>query len=171
MELFRFQDAVVAVLGGRARGMRTQEILEKFSVPRGGTVVQLFDAKRVAGKEHLLHAAHLALLSWKRGERFAEAPALNLLCWVAADRQIGTALKRVGITPETRSLAVLVVGRDQASVESVVREVERCLERDDGVMGGEKEELVRAFGLPDGTRAEEVEKLVKEKIALLELVK
>ncbi|MEM2617937.1 MAG: KEOPS complex subunit Cgi121 [Candidatus Hadarchaeales archaeon] len=162
---------MVAVVGGRAKGMSAQEVLERFSATREGTVVQLFDAKRVAGKEHLLHATNLALLSWERGERFAEDPSLDLLCWVAADRQIGTALKRVGITPETTALAVLVVGRDQASVESVVREVERYLERDDEVIGGEREELVGAFDLPAGTRAEEVEKLVKEKIALLELAK
>lgn len=163
----------VMILGGRPK-IPVAEMLHLVAEidSKHSTITQVFDAEKVAGKEHLLHAAFLALLSEDRGERFANDPRLNLLCWAAAERQIGVALKKMGINLETKEVAVMIVGRDPSSVSSSAEEVSRFLERDDDVLNLDEEKrkrLSEVFSLPP--IREEVEKLVLEKIALLELEK
>jgi len=170
---FEILGRTVAVLGGKPK-VQPIEVLRLVAEidSRHGTITQVFDAQKVAGREHLLHAAFLALLSEDRGERFANDPRLNLLCWVAAERQIGVALQKVGITAETKEVAVVVVGRSESSVASAVGEVSELLKRDDKVLSlsaKKRRNLLKIFSLPPVT--ERVEKLVLEKIALLELAK
>jgi len=171
---FEIRGRVVAVLGGRLR-VRADEAIRRVAgiQSKHGVIAQVFDARRVAGKEHLLHAVSLALLFEGRGERFADNPALNLLCWVAAERQIEVALRKVGVTPATEEVAVVVVGKDGTSVRSAAEEVSGLLVRDDEILlqKREEKELRETFSLPPTVTAGEMGKFVMEKIALLELLK
>jgi KEOPS complex subunit Cgi121 len=171
---FEMRGRVVAVLGGKLRA-RSDEVIRRAAdvQSKHGVIAQVFDARRVAGKEHLLHAVSLALLFEERGERFADNPALNLLCWAAAERQIEVALRKVGVTPATEEVAVVVVGKDRTSVGSAVEEVSGLMVRDDGILlqRGKERELRETFSLPSTATAEEMGKFVLEKIALLELLK
>ena len=169
---FEIRGRAVALLGGELK-VRGEEVVNRVAEiqSKHRVVAQIFDARRVAGRDHLLHAVSLALLSEERGERFAVNPALNLLCWVAAERQIEVALRKVGVSPGTREAAVVVVGKDRPSVQSVVEEVGELLSRRDEVLLRGGRGLREIFSLPRWVRAEEVGKFILEKIALLELLK
>jgi len=165
----------ISVVSGRLKVQPTEVIQTLLSVDsKYGTVSQAFDADRIAGKNHLLHGVALCLLSEERGERFAKDSRLNLLCWVAAERQIEVAIKKVGVSSTTKNLAIVIMGRDENLITSAVEETRKLLvDRDETVLHVSDEKarrIMKVFSLPP-IAEKEIEKFVLEKIALLELAK
>ena len=167
----------VGMAGGRVEPPRVEEVLEKVRRIDGerGTVTQVFDARRVAGKAHLAHAARLALLHRSRGLGFADSLAAELACWVAADGQIKRALEKVGLRRDSRTVALLSVGEEREGVEGALAAVLREIgaRREDGVMEflpSKQRALTEAFSLPrEMVRRLGIQKLVLERVALLAL--
>lgn len=167
----------VGLAGGRAGPLPVEEVLGRVRrVDRErGTVTQLFDASRVAGLAHLAHSARLALLARSRGLGFADSLSMELVCWTAAERQIGKALEKVGLREGSRTVALVSVGEERGAVEGALEEVlrETGMEREDGVVGLSPSKvriLSEVFSLPKGmVRKLGVQKLVLERVALLAL--
>ncbi len=167
----------VGLAGGRRKPGPVEEVLEKLRVADGrwGTTTQAFDARRVAGRVHLAHAARLALLFHSRGSGFADSLAAELVCWTAADRQIRRALERVGLREDSRTVALVSVGERRESVEGALGEIfgTGVVRREDGVMElspSKRKALLEAFSLsPSLVRKMGLERLVLEKVALLAL--
>jgi tRNA threonylcarbamoyladenosine modification (KEOPS) complex Cgi121 subunit len=167
----------VGLAGGRTGPLRVEEVLEKVREidEERGTVTQVFDAGRVAGRVHLAHAARLALLSHSRGSGFADSLAVELVCWVAAEKQIKRALEKVGLREDSRTVALLSVGGERQKVEGTLGTIlrETGMEREDGVMElhpSKLKILTEVFSLPrEMVRKLGVQKLVLERVALLAL--
>jgi len=167
----------VGLAGGRTGPLRVEEVLERVREIDGGrgTVTQVFDATRVAGKAHLAHAARLALLSRSSGLGFADSLAAELACWVAAERQIKRAFEKVGLREDSRTVALLSVGGKRERVEGALATVlgEIGIKRDDEVMEplpSKLKLLTEVFSLPlEMVRKLGVQKLVLERVALLAL--
>lgn len=174
-----FGKRVVGIIGGRAVVEDIDWVLQKLSSVDGkyNTVSQVFDASRIAGKGHLLHAARLALMAHSAGERFASSLAVELVCWTAGLRQIDKALERVGIRRGTKELAILTIGDNQEQVEKAQSDLTRELriERDDNVveLSPKKARRLReVFSLPKNLAENaDVQKLLLERVALLSLEK
>jgi len=72
--------------------------------------LQLVDLDKVAGSRYLLLATFNALKSFRSKQPIARSLSMEILLYVAANRQIGEALKNVGVTANTRRVAAIVVG-------------------------------------------------------------
>jgi len=172
-----FGKRVVGIIGGRVKIRNINELLRKLAeIDRENrTTSQIFDASRVAGKIHLLHAAHLALAARATGKGFAQSLDIELICWVAGLRQIERALKRVGIRRGEQSVALLTIGDAHQQVQCAQREIVKRLEirRDDKVLeitSDKSGDLIRSFSIREQElKTASVSELILERVALLSL--
>lgn len=142
-----------------------------------GTISQVFDASCVAGPEHLVHAARLALISWMTERSFANSLNIELICWVAAERQIARAFEKVGLRVGNKTLAILILGNSRAQVKEATAAIfnELSLKRDDRVLEFTHKKalkLRKIFSISKNeSKVAPIQKLVLERIALLALEK
>ncbi len=119
-----------------------------------GVEIQLFDACLVASWEHLFFAALNACVAFQTGRGVSKSLAVETALYASSRRQIKKALEFIGVKPGTRSIAVLVLGDDAASVRTALSIVTKRFgsEPDESVMelSEEKKKLIRsAFDISD----------------------
>ena len=174
-----FGRRAVGVAGGRGIVTSTDEFLRRLAaVDRVmGTTSQVFDALQIAGAEHLVHAARSALIAHATNNNFASSLGIELICWTAAERQIGRAFEKVGVRQGAMELAFLVIGTSRAQVKTAMAKIfhELAVEQDDTVLKLKRNKLFiikRTFSIsPEELKVAPLEKLVLERIALLALAK
>lgn len=141
-----------------------------------GCAVQAFDARYVAGADHLRRAVALADRARERGEAIARDRAVEILLYAAGRRQIDRALE-MGVGEGARPTVVLVDAgeRDEegADRERAAAEAVRGLaafEPGEALSASDPERLREFFGITDPERAATdatLEALVCERVALL----
>lgn len=100
-----------------------------------GTVSQVFDASSIAGPKHLIHAARLAITAGDSGRGLADSLKMDLVCWVAGERRIGEALRKVGLRPDGREIAFLVLGDSTQRVRAALTDIFKLgAKRDDKLL-------------------------------------
>lgn len=174
-----FGRRAVGVFGGRGTVAGTDEFLRRLAAvdQEVGTTSQVFDALRIAGAEHLVHAARSALTAHATKKNFASSLGIELMCWTAAERQIGRAFEKVGVQHGAMELAFVVIGTSRAQVKAAIAKISQKLavERDDTVLELKRNKLSiikRVFSIsPEELRVAPLEKLVFERVALLALSK
>lgn len=172
-----FGKRVVGIAGGRLANKGIDETLDGLArIDRSyGTVSQIFDASRIAGKDHLLHAARLSLIAEATGKKFASSLSIELACWAAAERQIVRAFGKVGVHKGTGEIVILTLGKTRMAVKKSIEDFSRELlvERDDDAVELTPEKiptLLEIFSIPkDELEISDIQKLVLERIALLRL--
>jgi tRNA threonylcarbamoyladenosine modification (KEOPS) complex Cgi121 subunit len=88
-------------------------ILEKY--PQ--VSAQFVDLDKVPGSRYLFLATLNALRSFRSREPISRTLSMEILLFISANRQINEAVRRVGITPETRkTAAVLVAPSDEEAL-------------------------------------------------------
>jgi len=92
--------------------------------------IQLVDLDRVPGQRYLKLATVNAVKSFRSKQPIARTPAMELLLYISAEKQIVRALKRVGVTAETRRVATLAVGAPAEEVLAVAEFLAATLGRD-----------------------------------------
>jgi tRNA threonylcarbamoyladenosine modification (KEOPS) complex Cgi121 subunit len=95
---------------------KIEQVLDPMHARYPEVTVQLVDLDKVAGSRYLFLATYNALRSHSSKEPIARSLGIEILLYIAGDRQIGAALERVGITPETKRTAGIVVGRRKERV-------------------------------------------------------
>ncbi len=174
-----FGKRVVSIGGGRGRVVDVDGLLKRLAAidQTKGTTSQIFDASLVAGVEHLVHAARSALIAHATKNNFASSLGVELVCWVAAERQIARAFEKVGVHQGDGELALLTVGTSRAQVKTARTEIfrELAIRRDDRVLELKHEKfssLQKAFSISQKElEVAPAQKLVLERIALLALAK
>jgi len=132
-----------------------------------GAAVQAFDARYVAGEDHLAVAVERANRAFERDDAIADDRAVEILCYAAARRQINRALE-MGVSERKGPVVVVVDGGDEAGAAEAVR---RLIEPDD-VLGTEREEgrIREFFEITDAevqATDASLEDLVIERVSLL----
>ena len=143
--------------------------------------VQFFDAQLIATQEHLYFVALNALLAFRNKTNISKSLAMETMLFASAQRQIQKAIQRCGITPQTASIAVIVIGEDPTQLKTMLEAIstgfglepdERVLEMSDF----KEQKIVETFQITDqevktviknGNREEAVVNLVIERVALL----
>ena len=174
-----FGKRVAGVVGGRASVSDVDEFLKKLAKvdEENRTISQAFDVSSIAGKEHLVHAARLALIAHATKSNFASSLNIELVCWVAAERQIARAFEKVGLHKGSKNLAILILGDSRARVRHALVNIcrELGIERDDGLLELAHEKipkLLKVFSISkDELKIAPIQKLVLERVALLALEK
>jgi tRNA threonylcarbamoyladenosine modification (KEOPS) complex Cgi121 subunit len=82
------------------------------------TCVQLVNLEKVAGSRFLFVTTYNALKSFSSKHRISRSLAMEILLYVAADRQIVEAIKLAGVTPETSRIAAIIAGPSPEEVEA-----------------------------------------------------
>ncbi|MCK5592740.1 hypothetical protein KAI31_01425 [Candidatus Bathyarchaeota archaeon] len=137
--------------------------------------IQLFDAKLIAGWEHLYFAALNALRAFEGKLNISNSLAVEALLYASAQRQISKAVDLLGIKPESLHVAVLVIAETKQGANAALEIVSQLMpgECDDSVLEliDEKvEDIRRLFGISDLELEAKLEKKGLEKEALIDLV-
>ena len=124
----------IIIIGARGKIEDIPSVLKKinkFSTDRN-TTIQFFDASEILGREHLLVAAEHALRAFERTEQIANSLALEILVRAACERQIHSALARIGIQPDTQKFAIIGLDTTDTTLSELLTDL--GLERDDSVL-------------------------------------
>jgi len=124
--------------------------------------IQFFDAKLIAGWEHLYFAALNALKAFKNQTNISKSLAVECLLYACAQRQIRVALGLIGIKQSSSEIAVLIITDEKSAAEQAFEEISRLVlgERDDAVLELSDEKMVcirRLFGISDTELATKLE--------------
>jgi len=169
---------LVSVIGTRNAGTLPMEgLLERAraNASRSGIEVQLVDASKVYGPEHLEVAAEMAARAFRNGTNAADTVLVEFVRFASARRQISDALGFLGISGRTERIAVCLFGPIDGPVPDMQGVLEGTgLVKDDTVWSS-KEEMTRAFGLGEVALAtmdrEGWRDLVLERMAIVGLGK
>ena len=131
--------------------------------------LQVFDAGAIFGREHLESAYEHAVRSHERGENLSQDLAVEVVLYAAGQRQIKSAMERVGIREDTIGFAVMLL--EDGEPDTVLSGL--GLERDDSLLDEGKDPS--RFGFSDeeiGVLGEDrVKELVLEWVAMLDVGK
>lgn len=169
-------DRYVATAG--FRNVEIKDINSFFGIVRrkaGDAHVQFFDAKLIAGWEHLYFAALNALNAFKNKTNISKSVAVETLLYASAQRQIEKAVKLLGIKPKSSQVAVLIVAETKQRAASTLKAVSKLMmgERDDSVLeltNGKVKGIKGLFGISDLELKAKLEKEGFEREALIDLV-
>ena len=137
--------------------------------------VQFFNAKLIAGPEHLYFAALNALKAFESNLNISKSLAVETLLYASAQRQIRKAVELLGIKAESSKVAMLVLDETEAKVHEILEDISGFIQgiRDENVieLSDEKIEAVRElFGISELELAAKLERKGFEKEALINLV-
>lgn len=129
--------------------------------------VQAFDARYIAGREHLRVAVERANRAIERDDVIADDRAVEIICYAAARRQINRALE-MGVSEGEGPVVVVVDGGDEAGTIEAVREM---IEPGEVLEAASDASLIRDFfGITDAEVAAtgaSLEDLVIDRVSLL----
>jgi len=149
--------------------------LEHFRNEKGGASVQFFDAKRVAGPQHLYFAALNALNAFEKNTNISNNLAVEALLYASAQRQIKKAVNILGIKKYSSEVAALIITENRQKNSDYLRLVTKTVpgERDDSVLELTSKkfgDIKKLFGISDLEFEAKLEKEGLEKEALTDLV-
>jgi KEOPS complex subunit Cgi121 len=137
--------------------------------------VQFFDAKLIAGQQHLYFAALNALKAFKRKSNISSSLAIEAILYASAQRQIRKAVNLLGVKKDSSKVAVLIIAENRQRMEDCLRVVSRLVpgERDDTVLELTDEKIgdtKRLFDISDLEIEAKLRRKGLEKEALIDLV-
>jgi len=155
------------------------ETLREMDEIKGDTVFQLFNASKIAGWRHLYYSAVSALNAMRAGSAVSNHVEIETLLYASAQDQISKAIKIMGVTPDTKNVALVVISGDPE--ETAIRLAQYLGEEDDKVLELDEKKfsyLKESYGITEKAldtllceRHEALEMLVIEKCALMPLLR
>ena len=124
--------------------------------------VQFFDARIVAGWQHLYFATLDAIKAFENQTNISKNLAVECLLYASAQRQIKAALDLVGIKRNSSAIAVLIIGDNEKIAGDALKKVENLIhgKREDSVIDLSKEKMTYVrdlFGISDVELAAKLE--------------
>ena len=144
--------------------------------------VQFFDAKLIAGQQHLYFAAVNTLKAFEKKSNISSSLAIEALLYASAQRQIRKAVDTLGVKQDSSQVAVLIIAENRQGMDDCLKVVSRLIsgERNDAVLELTDEKIggiKKLFGISDleieaklrrkGLEREALADLVIEHVALL----
>ena len=137
--------------------------------------VQFFDARTIAGKEHLYFAALNALKAFEQKKNISSNLAIETLLYASAQRQIRKAVEMLGIKRDSSQIVILIIGKSKHETSSSLKVISRLIpcERDDNVFDLTDEKIgniKKLFSISDLEIGAKLRRKGLEKEALADLV-
>lgn len=146
-----------------------------------GANVQLFDANKIAGPDHLYFACLNALEAFKNNANISKSIDFEILLYASGQRQIKRAIEMLGVSASTRNVAVVYLSNDLKPIKDSETKLSQLIGTpNDSVLavGPDKvNKIVETFSISKremevvgrkGMGVEEVlSRLVVERVALL----
>jgi tRNA threonylcarbamoyladenosine modification (KEOPS) complex Cgi121 subunit len=154
----------VELAPGRAEAFR-DEVLA--SAKASGAEVLVLDGDMVFGRDHLGSAVYHAQKAIDDGRNSSESLAMETMLYASGERQLGSAIKKMTVSPGTRTVVVAVL-RGLLEDEPNWRAV-------DAAQGSPSRAMLRRFGLTDEEMdtvdPDRLRELVMEKVASVDVIK
>jgi KEOPS complex subunit Cgi121 len=138
-------DQVVSILGFRdITIVDVNNFLERVKTKIHPTLVQIFDASRIASSHHLFFAYLNAKKAHDQKRRISDNLEMEILLYASGQRQIVKAINMIGVKPQTSTLGIIL----SASSDTEVNEAEETLRvslqgiQDDGVLEVKEREKI-----------------------------
>ena len=149
--------------------------LEHFRRQNREAAIQFFDAKHVAGPQHLYFAAVNALNAFEKKTNISNNLAVESLLYASAQRQIKKAVEMLGIKQGSSEVAALIMTENRHKKTDYLHIVNKILpgERDDSVLELTDKKIgniKKLFEISDLEFEAKLEKEGLEKEALTDLV-
>lgn len=141
------------------------EVIAKIKKISKGCTIQLLDADKIGGREHILHATIHAIKAFERGENIANDLGIEICVRASAQRQISKALDILGIREGKMNICAVSVG-----CGDVVNKLEAIFgKKDDSVLKPNKDALKKIYKISDTEEeiAGRISKAIMEKTTLL----
>lgn len=147
-----------------------------------GVTLQVMDAEKIAGEEHIKEAVKKAVRAMKRGRNITSDLGLEILLYGSGRRQIEKALE-IGVSEGKQKVAVVIVAEDtDLDLNTVTKEIKEKMNIEEDAdasflnLHKDKEERIKKFF--DITEKEikavglkKIKKLVLERVAMLDVKK
>jgi tRNA threonylcarbamoyladenosine modification (KEOPS) complex Cgi121 subunit len=149
--------------------------LIREKLKREDVTVQFFDARHVAGWQHLYFASLNALTAFKNKENISNNLSVEILLYASAQRQIKHAVNLLGIKLETKEVAVVLLSQTQEAIQKAFETIvqmgfgepdETVLDLDNQKFEG----IMKLFGISGLEFNAKLERKGLEKEALTDLV-
>jgi KEOPS complex subunit Cgi121 len=146
--------------------------IEKIS-KKNNLSIQLFDAKLIFGKDHLISSFNHAKRSMDAKTNTTNSLAMEMLLYSSGERQLKIAIPKMGIKKGEVKIAIVFLDNiSDEAVDEILKEL--SLIKDDKVLEGDINTL-KKFGI----RKEEIETVAKskygdlilEKVAMVDIIK
>ncbi|MCW4016013.1 MAG: KEOPS complex subunit Cgi121 [Candidatus Bathyarchaeota archaeon] len=148
--------------------------LEQFKT-ENKAAIQFFDAKKVAGTQHIYFAALNTLNAFKKNNNISNNMAVESLLYASAQRQITKAVNMLGLKQDSSEVAALIIAQNSQQKNESLRLVTKAIsgERDDSVLevtSKKIKELRKMFGISNLEFEAKLKKQGLEKEAIIDLV-
>jgi len=152
-----------------------EEFIQNIRKETGNVTVQFFDARFVAGYEHLYFAVLNALTAFKNGLSISKNLAIEILLYAAAERQIRNAVQLLGVREDTAKVAVVVLAESKDEVVKALDKVSSIIqaEEDESILEIDDkkfETIKKLFNVSDLELEAKLERKGLEKEALKDLI-
>lgn len=152
-----------------------KDLFEHFRKEIREASVQFFDAKHIAGPQHLYFAALNAMDAFKKKLNISNNLAVEALLYASAQRQIKKAVKMLGIKQSSSEVAALIIADDRHKTNYCLHILAKIFpgNRDDKVLELTDEKIGKIrnlFGISDLELEAKLEKEGLEKEAITDLV-
>jgi len=110
----------------------TDVLLSRIRKETSDCQVQLFDAKMIAGLEHLYFAVLNALKAVDSGNRVSDSLAMEILLYASGQHQIDKAIRMLGVKPRSSQIVAVILSRTKEKSMHAMRKIsdiirgERC---------------------------------------------
>jgi tRNA threonylcarbamoyladenosine modification (KEOPS) complex Cgi121 subunit len=110
--------------------------------------LQFFDAGLVATEEHLYFAVLNALQAFRSKTNISKSVAMETMLFASAQQQIQKSIEHIGVKPQSKNLAVIIVSEDIPKIEAELEALTDCFgtQPDASVLQltGDKQKRIRA---------------------------
>lgn len=146
------------VIGCIAKIGNKEDFLRKFKDRK----MLFLDARQVLGKNHVISAYERAKRAFDNGKNISDDILIETMLYVAGERQISKALKKVSIKDNIDKIAVLILDGNPENLP---------FKRDDSILEPSDEKLLSIFGKKYEMLEEKSYDIIFERMSLLEIKK
>ncbi|MGB9622526.1 MAG: KEOPS complex subunit Cgi121 [Candidatus Bathyarchaeia archaeon] len=169
----------VCIGGFRCPAIRDVDaFLERLKTVASSSIIQVLNARRVAGWGHLFFAAVNAVKALESKRGLAKNLGIETLLYASCQDQISAAFQLLGVSPDTEELALIVFSQDKRDAESSFKKAAGIIGfEDDRVLEVTEDKILtlkRIFDISDteletmgGESPEALASLIIERGALL----
>ena len=150
-------EETIEIVGFKGNIESIPNILKKIDSIKGnccdGCIIQLINAKGIAGKKHIIQGIIHGILAFKRGENLANDLGIEICVRTSAQRQISKALNVLGLKEGEMDIVAVLINCPDYFID----ELSNIFSYDDGVFD------------PDFAVLKEVYSISEEELAIMEM--
>ena len=142
--------------------------------------IQFFEADLVATEQHLYFAVLNALQAFQNKTNISKSLAMETMLYASAQRQIQKSINLIGIKPETKNMAITIIGKKPEQIQGLLQDLSLCVgsqtdETTLQITNDKKEQILKVFKitnaeietLTDCDLEDAIVDLIVERVALL----